>query len=74
MKSGERNARVRRVYDSMEHDRDERAERRFRHPVKAYAKGQTMSELRSLMQAVDRINDDDRHIIHGIAVKYADSR
>lgn len=74
MKTGERKAKRDGIYNTMEHDRDKDAERRFREPVKAYGKCQTMLELHGLMQKSDVLDDEDRRDIHRISVKHSGSR
>lgn len=70
MKSGERKAKRNGIYDTMEHEPDSRAAERFRRPATAYGKCQTMLELRHIMQAADKIEDEDRRVIHRLAAKY----
>ena len=59
MKSGERNAIIRRVYDSMEHERDARAEQRFRRPVNIRGKMTRIAKLKIIERDIEALDETD---------------
>lgn len=74
MKSGERNAIIRRVYDSMEHDRDARAEWRFRHPAALTGKLTKIAAVKIIERDIEALDDVDSADLERMARKCMDWR
>lgn len=74
MKSGKRNARVRRVYDSMEHNRDERAEQRFRSPANLTGKLTRIAAVKIIERDIEALDDFDAFELERMARKCMERR
>lgn len=74
MKSGERNAIVRRVYDTMEHDRDARAEKRFRSPANLTGKLTRIAAVKIIERDIEALDDFDAFELERMARKCMERR
>lgn len=74
MKSGERNAIVRRVYDTMEHDRDARAEQRFRSPANLTGKLTRIAAVKIIERDIEALDDFDAFELERMARKCMERR
>lgn len=74
MKSGERNAIVRRVYDTMEHERDARAERRFRSPARLTGKLTRIAAVKIIERDIEALDDFDAFELERMARKCMERR